>query len=228
MARYPFGEYATAYMESMKGIYADSTWKIRSRRYRRMERKLIELKEKKMISTLSPKSMTEQDVKEYILYCKERVSTEDLGHEIDALRKVLLFAGNSAVDICLNHNPGLRPVCRNRRRIPAMSDEVYNMIAEKAAAVDPYDFRRLRAYTLVMLCLNTGARNKEIRLEEVGDIDTTQWMFNIIHVKGEDSYGMSRQVPIPPEIHQLILTYLLARQKWMANTHRRRNFEVSG
>ena len=64
MARYPFGEYATAYMESMKGIYADSTWKIRSRRYRRMERKLIELKEKKMISTLSPKSMTEQDVKE--------------------------------------------------------------------------------------------------------------------------------------------------------------------
>ena len=62
-----------------------------------------------------------------------------------------------------------------------------------------------------MLCLNTGARNKEIRLAEVGDVDTTQWMFNIIHVKGEDSYGMSRQFPIPPEIHQLILTYLLAR-----------------
>ena len=70
-----------------------------------------------------------------------------------------------------------------------------------------------------MLRLNTGARNKEIRLAEVVDVDTTQWMFNIIHVNGEDSYGMSRQVPIPLEIHQLILTYLLARQKWMANTY---------
>ena len=117
MSKYPFGEYATAYMESMRGIYAETTWKTRSRRYRRMERKLIQLKEEKRIKTMSPKSMSEDDVKEYILFCKEQVSSEDLNHEIDALRKVLLFAGNSAVDVCLNHNPGLKPVCRNRRRI---------------------------------------------------------------------------------------------------------------
>ena len=217
MSKYPFGEYASAYMESMRGIYAETTWKTRVRRYKRMERKLIQLKEEKRIKTMSPKSMTEDDVKEYILFCKEQVSAEDLGHEIDALRKVLLFAGNSAVDVCLNHNPGLRPVCRNRRRIPAMADEVYDRIYENAMNLDPYDFRRIRAYTLVLLCLNTGARNKEIRLAEVGDIDTTQWVFDIVHVKGEDSYGMRRQVPIAPEIRQLVLTYLLARQKWMAD-----------
>ena len=56
-------------------------------------------KEEKRIKTMSPKSMSEDDVKEYILFCKEQVSSEDLNHEIDALRKVLLFAGNSAVDI---------------------------------------------------------------------------------------------------------------------------------
>ena len=32
-----------------------------------------------------------------------------------------LRSGNSAVDICLNHNPGLRPVYRNRRKIPTIS-----------------------------------------------------------------------------------------------------------
>ena len=218
MGRYPFGEYATAYMESVRGIYAETTWVTRNRRYKRMERTAIELKEQKRIKTLSPKSMSEEDVKEYILYRKESgVSTEDLGHEVDALRKLLLFAGNNAVDVCLNHNPGLKPVCRNRRRIPAMSDEVYDMIADRSRNIDPYDFRRLRAYTLVMLCLNTGTRNKEIRFAEVKDLDTTNWILDIVHVKGEDSYGMRRQVPIAPEIHQLILEYLLARQKWMAD-----------
>lgn len=65
--------------------------------------------------------------------------------------------------------------------------------------------------------LNTGTRNKEIRFAEVKDLDTTNWILDIVHVKGEDSYGMRRQVPIAPEIHQLILEYLLARQKWMAD-----------
>ena len=60
-------------------------------------------------------------------------------------------------------------------------------------------------------------RLQEIRLAEVGDINTTQWVFDIVHVKGEDSYGMRRQVPIAPEIRQLVLTYFLARQKWMAD-----------
>ena len=76
-----------------------------------------------------------------------------------------------------------------------MSDDVYDKIFEKAMNLDPYDFRRVRAYTLVLLCLNTGARNKEVRLAEVGDIDTTEWVFDVVHVKGEDSYGMRRQAP---------------------------------
>lgn len=48
------------------------------------------------------------------------------------------------------------------------------MIFEKAVVVDPYDSRCLRAYTLVILCLNTGSRNKEIRLVEVRNINATQ------------------------------------------------------
>ena len=145
MSKYPFGEYATAYMESMRGIYAETTWKTRSRRYRRMERKLIQLKEEKRIKTMSPKSMSEDDVKEYILFCKEQVSSEDLNHEIDALRKVLLFAGNSAVDVCLNHNPGLKPVCRNRRRIPASTSSS----TRTALVLSPLGLERMISVLLI-------------------------------------------------------------------------------
>lgn len=51
MGRHPFGEYAEKYMESVRGVYAEETWKNRARRYKRMDRKLIDLKESGKIST---------------------------------------------------------------------------------------------------------------------------------------------------------------------------------
>jgi integrase/recombinase XerD len=98
-----------------------------------------------------------------------------------------------------------------------MQDEVYDMILERSKTVDPLDFARIRAYTLVLMCINTGTRNKEIRFAEVRDLDTRTWMFEIVHVKGEATYGQPREVPIRPEIRQLILTYLLARQRWVVD-----------
>jgi hypothetical protein len=114
MGRHPFGEYAEKYMESVRGVYAEETWKNRARRYRRMGQKMIELKNEGKISTTSPKTMTPEDVRVYILYCKERVSTADLAHEVNALRRLLNFVDNHAVEICLNHNPGLKPSFRGQ------------------------------------------------------------------------------------------------------------------
>ena len=89
MGKYPFGEYASRYMDSVRGVYAEETWKTRARRYRRMERRIIELKEQKRISTMSPKSMTEGDVREYLLHCKEILAPSDMVHEVNALRNLL-------------------------------------------------------------------------------------------------------------------------------------------
>ena len=153
----------------------------------------------------------------YITYCKERQSASDLVHEINSLKKLLNFVDNHAVEVCLNHNPGLKPVFKGTRRKKVMQDEVYDEILERALKVDPLDFTRVRAYALVLLCINTGTRNKEIRFAELRDLDTKSWMLDIIHVKGEATYGQPRGVPIPPEIRQPILMYLLARQKWMVD-----------
>ena len=219
MGKYPFGEYATRYMESMRGVYADETWKTRMRRYKRMERKVIELKEKKMISTMSPKSMTVEDVRAYVLYCKDRVGQSDLVHEVNALKKLLQFANNSAVDICFNNYPGLKPVFKGNRRKESMDDDVYQLILERSREKDPLDFNMIRAYTLVLMCINTGARNKEIRLAEVKDLDTVTWTFDIVHVKGEDSYGLPRQVPVHPDVRPILDNYLLLRKKWMVDNN---------
>ena len=223
MSKYPFGDYAAKYMDSVRGIYSDETWKNRARRYKRMERKMIELKESKRITTMSPKNMTPEDVRTYILYCKDKVSTADLVHEVNALRKLLLYVDNNAVDICLNHNPGLKPVFKGTRRKPSMQDDMYSMILERSKEIDPSNFTLVRAYALVLLCINTGTRNKEVRFAEIQDPDTTMWTLDIIHVKGEESYGMPRQVPIHPDIRPQLLTYLLARQKWMLDNSSKSN-----
>lgn len=217
MGKYPFGEYVAKYMDSVRGMYSEETMKNRARRYKRMERKIIDLREEKKISTMSPKHMTPEDVRVYILYCKELVSTADLVHEVNALRKILLFCDNSALDVCLNHYPNLRPTLKGNRRQKSMSDDMYELILERSKEIDPTDFKLVRAYALVLLCINTGCRNKEIKLASVDDLDTKSWTLDIIHVKGEDTYGQPRQVPVPPEVREILLTYLLARQKWQVD-----------
>jgi integrase/recombinase XerD len=160
--------------------------------------------------------MTEGDVREYLLHCKEILAPSDMVHEVNALRNLLLFAGNNAVDVCMNHNPGLKP--RNKpSRKASMDEETYRRILARSSQIDPSDYPMVRAYTLVLLCLNAGTRNKEIRLAEVDDLDTENWVLHIEHVKGEDSYGQSRDVPIPPEIRQLVRIFLLGRKKTMVD-----------
>ncbi len=223
MGKHPFGEYASKYMDSVKGMYAEETWKTRDRRYRRMEQKVIHLKNERLISTMSPKSMTVEDVRVYILHAMETLSPADMVHEVNALRNLLLFTDNSAVDICLNHYPKLKPTMRGNRRKASMQDDVYDLILQRSREIDPRDFRLVRAYALVLLCINVGTRNKEIRLANVEDLDTVSWTFDIVHVKGEDSYGQPRQVPVHPDIRPVVQNYLLLRNLWVVDKNVKSN-----
>ncbi len=137
-------------------------------------------------------------------------SPADMAHEINALNKLCKFCGNYVVEPCLDRNPELRPKNKSGRRKSSMSDETYKAILQGGLAVDPADFNRVRAYALVLLCIDTGTRNKEIRLAEVTDIDTRAWTLNIVHVKGKASYGEARSVPIRNEIRPVVQRYLEA------------------
>jgi hypothetical protein len=94
---------------------------------------------------------SEAEVREYILYCKTLVSAADMVHEINALRQLLLFIDNPAVDLCLAHNPMLKPKFKGTRRKESMSDALYDLIFERSRNIDPGDFHRVRAYALVMM-----------------------------------------------------------------------------
>lgn len=214
-----FRDVVSRYLEVVRGVYAYETWRNRERRYRRMAAKLELLLEQGKISTASPHDMTPEDVREYIAYCRLGQSPSDMVHEINALKQVLLFVDNNAVDVCLNRNPMLKPRSRGCRRRPPMDDELYARILARSAEIDPSDYPMVRAYAFVIFCLNTGCRNKEARLAVLEDLDTQEWMFDIVHVKGETSYGQPRKVPVPPDARPIIELYLEGRERWLAENN---------
>ena len=219
MGSNPFGYYVGNYMDSVREIYSPETIKNRARRYKRMEGKIQFLVKEGKIKSMSPKNWSEAEVREYILYCMTLVSAADMVHEINALRQLLLFIDNPAVDLCLAHNPMLKPKFKGTRRKESMSDALYDLILERSRNIDSGDFHRVRAYALVMMAITTGTRNKEIRLANVEDVDTTMWTFDIIHVKGEGTYGLPRTVPLHPDVREILSLYLILRKKWLVDNN---------
>lgn len=219
MAKYPFKEKADEYLELVRVTMADTSYKVLARRYRRMERDLINLYESKQIKTLAPKKMDEDDVLAYLKYRREKkVSASDYNHDISALRQLLRYNDNTAVDKCLIRYPLMKQKSR-QKKLPPLPPVTYQRILEAYGEVDQFDFRLSRAFTMVLLYVGTGARNKELRLARIGDLDTDKWEIHFEHVKGEDTYGEPRNVPVPRELQPIVLNYLVVRDAWL-RTHK--------
>lgn len=232
MTKYPFKEKADEFMLTRKGVLTEISWKNLDRRLRRIDREMIRLKEEGKVSTLSPKSMTEDDIKAFLIYRKgKRVGSSDLSHDISALDQLLSYSDNTAVQKCLRLNPGLKPSGKKSRRLDPLSEDTYRAVLNAYEDIDHQDFRTVRAFSLVLTYIGTGARNKELRLAKISDLDTKEWIIHYEHVKGEESYGEPRNVPIPQELIPVMKQYLYDRDVYLAAHHARSDalfFQLGG
>ena len=212
MTKYPFEEKANEFLAFRKGILSESSYKELDRRLRRINREMIMLKDKGEISTLSPAKMTADDIKAYFLYRKSRkVSASDIEHDFGTLDQLLSFNDNAAVRTCEQRNPGLKPKRDRTQRLDPLPEETYRRILAMSKEIDYGDFSQVRAYAMVLIYICTGARNKELRFCKVSDVNTADWIIHFQHVKGEDTYGMPRNVPIPEPIRPIVSEYLFHR-----------------
>ena len=217
MSVYPFRDKIGEYLLTRKGVISDVTWANQDRRLRRMDRELIALKEQGMISTMAPSKMTPEDVKTFILFRKaKKVGASDLSHDITLLEQFLTYSGNYAVQVCLQKNTGLKPKDNSHQRLDPLPMEIYRTILARSKEIDYGDFPTVRAYAMVLLYIGTGARNKEIRFCRRDELNDKSWLIHFTHVKGEDTYGRPRNVPIPEEIRPMMSEYLYHRDVWLA------------
>lgn len=212
MSRYPWEEYSNRFLASMDGIWADTTWKAMNRRLRRMGQEIRTYADSGRISTSSPRTMTPEDVRYHLVRRRRMNLTQsEYSHELTAMTLFFDFCENPAVRTCIRKYPGLRPV-REKARYPSLDDrDLKRVLAALSLASDLDDERLIRSYAMLAVFLGCGCRTKELRLLDLKDLDTEAWTLDIVHVKGEDTYGAPRTVPVPPSVRPAILRYLVDR-----------------
>ena len=104
-----------------------------------------------------------------------------------------------------------------RAEILTMDPRAFDKILENASNVESGDWRRLRAYAVVVFALATGMRAKEFRLCNVEDIDVSKeaWIAIVRHPKGENKYGRQRPVWVDPVAYPFLTRYLQAREDFL-------------
>lgn len=212
-----FLRYGTDYVKAMDRRYAPLTKEALVRRYRRMDKDAYYLYKQGIIDNLSPNTMTMDDVHNYLAYRMNlKVTDSEMDHEIAAMKSVFEYCGNGAVHQALARYPYLRPKGRTQR-LPTLSNEVVDRIMEFAMAQDDEDWMRMKAYGIVVWALATGMRSKEMRLCNIDDvkIDGSTWTANVMHPKGEGTYGEPRVTIIHPQMHAFMLRYLKARRAYV-------------
>jgi len=211
MGRYPFEEYSRKFMEDVKVIYSEAYWLRCNRRYKRIARDLKTHLEGKHISTTSPSRMSVDDITYHLKYRKcLNLSKSEYSHEVSALNALFDYCENSSLRACLRKYPLLKPNSVHELK-PSMKNDSYKRIIEYIP-LEYGNYIRVRAYAMVSVFLGCGLRTKELRCAYAADLHTKSWILDVIHVKGEDSYGYQRSVPVPPEFRDAITAYLKMRR----------------
>ncbi len=208
---------AVEFLTANKNTYAPLTKEALMRRYILIDKEMELLYKQGLMSSLSPKNMTPEDIKVFICFRQDKdVSPSEMSHMIAALSTLFRFIGSDAVETCMVRYPHLKPVI-SRNPLPSMESDVYDLIFESAALVDDEDWQKMRAYAVVILCLSAGLRSKELRLCNVNDIECRPdcWLVKVMHPKGEDKYAKPRKTYIDPIAYPFLARYLQARSEYV-------------
>lgn len=215
MSRYPFIECLNDYLRAEDGHSCHETLATTDRRVRQLEGIFKDLYEAGRISTFDPRRMTPEDIDTFVGYRKKTgVKSSTISKDLTYLTKLFAFCDNNAVERFQAKYPSHVPQ-RYTRRLESMEEGLVQKIVRKALNVDLDNWTMQEAYGLVVLSICAGLRPKELRLADAENIrfdenGATIWLE---HVKGEQTYGQSRRVPIHQDGLEAVQRYLEARER---------------
>lgn len=215
MVRYPFKTAYIKFMDAYDGVYSKGMWNELWRRYERINRNLEELYKQGEISTVNPAMMTAEDIKSYARSQRIRgLQAVSISHDISAIGNICKFAaGNNCTDIARKRYPLL---FRQKRHVigPIMEREDFDRLTDLAGRLTPDSgWQRVRAYGAVLLAIGAGLRTEELQYTQIENLDPQIRFIFVERVKGWESYGESRTIPIRPEVREGIRFFLETRAK---------------
>jgi len=214
LLKHPYAYYLNDYERFVFGHFGELTIKNRIRRLNQLKRIIYDFHDKGMVSTVSPRLLTVDDLVVIIGYRKSKVSVETVLDDIAFLEGFLVFCDNDAVDKFREKYPRFVPKAKHKRK-PPMPYEQFQRILERADNVDSDDFIRMRAYGVVVFCLCGGLRTLEIQHARVSNlvIEESGIKLWLDVVKGGKTYGDPRWIAILPAGREFVERYLLSRSK---------------
>jgi len=210
--KHPYAYYLNKYLDFIDGHYADITLQVRKRRLNQLKKIIYDLHDKKKISTVSPRLLTAEDIATLIGFRKKNVSVDTVLDDITALESFLKYCNNNAIEKFKNKYPGFVPKAHHKRK-PPMPYNHFMRIIERADAIDSNDFLRMRAYATVVFCLCGGLRTIEVQHARLSNLVIEEGVIKLWLdvVKGGDTYGDPRWIPILPVAHDFVKRYLVSR-----------------
>ena len=183
MGRYPFMTVANELLRETAGFYAPSTQAERSRKFRRIQKALVNLSEAKKISTVNPLTMTEKDVCEFVIWCKERLDASTASKYLRFLGEVLQYAGNHAVEKVRVTKKGLLPIA-TPKSIQTVSSENLDQLMSGLWTLED-DWWDAVGKAALALYLHTGMRPSELRTARLKDLDLSRLEIVVSNPKGK-------------------------------------------
>ncbi|MFA6718644.1 MAG: tyrosine-type recombinase/integrase [Prevotella sp.] len=209
--RYPFVTAAKIFLDAYSGVYSEGMWAELHRRYPKIARQLEHLETKGKISTTNPSKLTPVDIKEYVVYQRSRgLKPTSISHDICAISTLCIFtSNNNCVDVARVRYPILFPH-RPNKRLPVTERPEFDRILKFASVLTTVsDPLRIRCYAETLFAYGTGPRTQELQHAKYKFLDNDCVSVFFDHVKGGDSYGQCRTVPVRPEVRPTL-------QLWMS------------
>ena len=211
--RYPFLAEANIFMSAYNGVYSAGMMAELHRRYPKIDRQFYNLWKARKISTMDPRYLTSEDIKEYIIFLRDRgLKDTSISHDICAISNVCKFSGeNVCVDMARVRYPMLFQKHRTDR-LPVMEKPIFDKFFRVANSLTPASgYMKIRAYAITAMSVCAGLRTQEIQFAKIEYLDPTLKFIFLDHVKGMGSYGSARTVPIRPECISIMQLYLSVR-----------------
>ena len=219
MSRYPFTDCLNEYMPVEYGHISYSTYGTNRRRLVQIGKIFHELKSNGRVSTDNPRKITARDIDAFVGYRKANgITNTTILKDLGLLKKMLSYFDNDAVSAFKSKYPAHYPK-KYQKRAPAMEEPVVERILARAMEISMFDWKLSEAYGLVSLAICTGLRPKELRMMYVKNVHISGGTAEVlaIHVKGEDSYGNARWIPVHPDGVPILKRYLEAREFKLRN-----------
>lgn len=215
--KHPYMHYLNQYLEFISGHYAEITLTVRKRRLIQLKKLVYDLHKNGKVSSVSPGKLKAEDIANIIGDRKKGgISTDTILDDISFLDGFLKFCGNNAVEKFKIKYPRFVPAAYHKRK-ECLTDQQFNRIFECAYNVDFSDPFRMRSYALVVFCVSGGLRSLEIRHAKIQNLERTERSYKLWldFVKGNDTYGQARFVPLLPQSQEFIDRYLELRYHYL-------------